>query len=142
MARLCETRDAALLAQLHQACFSNAWDKKSCEELLANKHCRAWVIEKEKPLGFLMAHIIDSEAEILTTCIHPSAQRQGLATILISGLFEQWKNASIARVFLDVSAQNKPAIELYTKLSFATKTIRKNYYSIDGSDALVMAKDL
>jgi ribosomal-protein-alanine N-acetyltransferase len=45
------------------------------------------------------------------------------------------------RVFLEVVAENKPAISLYLSRKFEQIAQRSNYYP-DGSDAVIMQLDL
>jgi ribosomal protein S18 acetylase RimI-like enzyme len=49
---------------------------------------------------------------------HPAYRRSGLATILVKGLLRFGQLAGASRAYLQVVAENRPALELYAKLGF------------------------
>lgn len=88
--------------------------------------------------GFLLAHHVAPEAEILVLAVDPIARRQGIATALVRALFEQ-----VETVFLDVAADNAPALALYAGLGFVETGRRTRYYTRadrDRVDAVLMKR--
>ena len=60
---------------------------------------------------------------------------------LLDALLEKVHENNSKRVFLEVVAENKPAISLYLSRKFEQIAKRSNYYP-DGSDAVIMQLDL
>jgi [ribosomal protein S18]-alanine N-acetyltransferase len=73
--------------------------------------------------------------------VSPNYRRQGFGQDLLRGLLAHLKNLETSKVFLEVSAQNIPAIALYEAHGFQRNGLRKAYYA-DGSDAITMVKVL
>jgi len=85
------------------------------------------------------------EAELLTLAVAPQARRRGLGARLVNRFLYQARCRSAETAFLEVAADNAPAIALYTAAGFAPGGRRKGYYHHpDGtrSDALVMTRRL
>ncbi len=94
---------------------------------------------------FALVRVIVDEAELLTIATHPTHQRQGLARAIMI----DWQRAAgergATRAFLEVAADNLPAIALYHLCGFQTNGIRPGYYRRDDgskSDALMMTCSL
>jgi len=92
-------------------------------------------------LGVCVFNKIFDEAEIRYLSVHPSYKRRGLGKKLIYKIFTECKNDNIKKIFLEVSLNNKQAINFYNYFGFETIRVRKKYYK-DGSDALLKEKML
>lgn len=89
-----------------------------------------------------MGQAIAGEAELLTIAVDPAARRQGQGGYLLQAFIERARLLGSERAFLEVAADNAPAIHLYTRAGFDQTGRRKGYYHRpDGTreDALVMA---
>ena len=78
------------------------------------------------------------EVEILRVAAHPDARRQGLGRRLVQAALDLPGTRS---AFLEVRADNAPAIALYESLGFQKYYVRRRYYH-DGCDALMYRRDL
>ena len=131
---------APLLAELHGRCFPVGWSKKEMENLLGLPSTIAWVTED----SFLIcSHVLD-EMEILTIAVLPNKRKQHLASHLLEELMIYAQNHEVHKIFLEVSAKNKPAQGLYAKFGFVQTGIRKAYYSTPtgSEDALCLVKKI
>ncbi len=84
-------------------------------------------------------------AGIETIDVDPDAQRNGIARRLLTAAEDDMHAHHIARVRLEVSTQNTPAIGLYQHAGYNTTEFLHNYYTYKhhGSrDAFRMTKDL
>ena len=124
--------DAAPLAALHAACFSDAWDAAALAALLASPGAFAF-FNKD---GFVLARIAAGEAEILTLAVAPHARGQGLGRALLQSAIARAEGMGADAMFLEVGTDNPKAIALYAGLGFAKVGMRKAYYR--GGDALVL----
>ena len=129
------------LAALHAQAFTvpAPWTETDFRQLVSDPTVRLF----EREPGFLLLRIAAREAEILTLAVAPEARRQGIGSALIQDCFEL--SNCFDRIFLEVAANNTPAILLYEKAGFAEIATRTAYYrGTDGLriDALVMSKGL
>lgn len=81
--------------------------------------------------------LIPPEAQVTTLAVHPARARQGLGVDLMRHLHERARAGDCGVVTLEVSAVNRPALALYTRLGYEIVGRRPKYYN-DGSDALLM----
>jgi ribosomal-protein-alanine N-acetyltransferase len=78
--------------------------------------------------GYLLATMIDGEAEILSIGVRPDRQRQGVGKRLLQHFFEHGTSQKMARVVLEVAEDNVPALGLYRDFGFVEFGRRKGYY--------------
>lgn len=131
------------MAQVHAAAYrlDRPWRLSEFASLTASPHCMAIGDAR----GFVLGRIIADEAEILTIATHPAHQRQGLAHALLTQFHSLARQRGAMRGFLEVGADNLPAIALYTALDYAKVGQRRAYYARAGgsfADALILARPL
>ena len=78
--------------------------------------------------GYLLATMIDDEAEILSIGVTPDRQRQGVGKRLLQYFFEHGTSQNMIRVVLEVAEDNEPAVRLYRDFGFVEFGRRKDYY--------------
>ncbi len=91
--------------------------------------------------GIILARVAADEAEILTLAVLPAARRSGLGRRLLEAAVATAARHGAVAMFLEVSENNAAARSLYEKSAFRPTGRRRRYYD-DGSDALVMRRDL
>lgn len=139
---------AADLATQHKGLFPDAWDAGSFEKLLAHPGSIAFFARVGAPpqmAGFVLAQMAADEAEILTLGVPLAHQRHGLARKLVEALVRAARKSEVKKLFLEVGAENAPALALYTKVGFQKAAERKGYYVRPGKpaeDAIVMVMQL
>ena len=129
------------LAALHAAAFAEPWDPAAFESLLG----QAGVYAVEAPDGFILMRAIADEAEVLTLAVRPHARSQGLGGRLVKAAAIEAVARGAVRVFLEVAADNGPALALYVRAGFVEAGRRPGYYAgPDGGrrDALLLALNL
>ncbi|KIN71400.1 Ribosomal-protein-alanine acetyltransferase [Sulfitobacter guttiformis KCTC 32187] len=130
------------MSLIHHAAFvkERGWSLAELTSLLAQPYIAAFTVMG----GFALTRTVAGESELLTLAVSPAYQRRGIARDLMA----QWINAaqtSADTAFLEVSADNYAAINLYEKHGFANCGLRKAYYSRKDSpsvDALIMNRPL
>ncbi len=120
---------------------SRPWSEAEFASLLNSPLC----FVTGDPRCFAIGRVVADEAELLTLATHPNWQRQGLAR----GLLNRWRVAARERgantAFLEVAADNVPALSLYVSDGFVEGGIRKAYYPRPGAqaaDAILMIRTL
>ncbi|NOD34999.1 MULTISPECIES: GNAT family N-acetyltransferase [unclassified Ruegeria] len=127
------------MASTHVAAFtqSRPWSASEFESLLEN----AFTHYVGDARCFALYQVIAGEAELLTIATHPTVQRQGLALQTMRNWHKRAAALHASRAFLDVAADNEPAIALYKRCGYHRCGMRPNYYSRETglkADALVM----
>jgi len=129
--------EAARLATLHQRCFKQSWTAAEFASLMNNPAVIGLVFtEDERDIGLTLLQTIGSETEILTFGILPERRGLGLGYGLLQAICDLLLASDKHNVFLEVSENNKPAINLYLGFGFKQISVRPRYYD-DGSDALI-----
>jgi len=91
--------------------------------------------------SFVLGTAILDEAEILTVATDPPVQRQGKARAALQDFVNHAEARGVSRIFLEVAADNAPALALYAHAGFAQTSLRKGYYrraDAPNCDAIVM----
>ena len=93
------------------------------------------------PVGFITYSLSVDDADIESVFVLPDKRRLGIAELLCVSAEESIKNSGKEKIFLEVKNTNPSAYSLYKKRGFKDLSVRKKYYA-DGSDAIVMIKEL
>ena len=131
------------LARIHAASFTapRPWSEKEFSALLNDPACD--LITRDG--GFALIRTIVSETELLTLAVDPDHRRKGIGQAILSQAIDLARGRESDQFFLEVAANNAPAIALYERLGFARIGLRRNYYrKPDGAriDALLFALPL
>lgn len=136
--------DETALAQRHVAAFTGTmrpWSAKEFEDLLASPH--TYLIEAQN--AFAVTRIVADEAELLTLATDPAHRRQGHARAVLQTLETHAAAQGATTLFLEVSAENTPAIALYLSSGYEKAGRRPDYYQTPQGhrvDALLLSKPL
>jgi len=147
--------DCDAIAALEARLFATALDQARLMALQANPVFCGFVDlvpEQDQPQstsaddlasylgGYLLAMMIDDEAEILSIGVTPDRQRQGVGKLLLQHFFEYGTSQNMTRVVLEVAEDNVPALGLYRDFGFAAFGRRKGYYKQGNQkiDAIMM----
>jgi [ribosomal protein S18]-alanine N-acetyltransferase len=139
-------RDVPAIAALHAASFRRGWSEQEVEGLLIDRHVIAHrAMIAGRLAGFIMARLVEDEAEILSVAVADARQRRGLARKLLDLHLRRLAGLGARAVFLEVDEHNRPAIRLYDRAGFHEISRRANYYQGAGAKpaaALVLRRDL
>lgn len=142
--------DAQEIARLHKEGFGRPWNDGEFASLLAKDAVFGFTAKpegkpKSPPDGFVLARLAAGEAEILTIAVSGSKRGKGLGRALMDAVLRHLHSERAETLFLEVSADNKPALALYKRLGFAEVGRRDAYYgrgdATDGT-ALILRLDL
>ena len=124
------------LAELHKLCFPHRpWGADDFRDL---KKSGCEIVASEN--GFIVWSTVADESEIITIGVHPTARGAGIATAMLALMEHEKKKAGAKTIFLELSAENAPAIALYKKYGFTQNGRRPKYY--DGIDAILMQREI
>lgn len=133
----------AEMAAAHAAAFtqSRPWSQQEFESLLDSP----LVFAAGDARAFALVRVIADEAELLTIATGPAHQRRGLARAVMAGWQAEACARGAATAFLEVAADNLPALNLYESCGFETCGRRSGYYKRTrgkAADALLMTRIL
>jgi len=134
-----EVADVKVVSQLENRCFPTPWSEQMIyEDLVSNHRAHFYVAEKDDSVvGYVGIWKAMEKVHITTIAVDSSTRRQGIATALVETVID--KHAESDRpVTLEVRPSNTAALELYESLGFELSGRRKNYYSDNQEDALIM----
>lgn len=125
--------------ELNRLSFSHPWSKALIEQDMSNPNCFYAVgVEEGKVLGYAGMMVIADEANVTNVATHPDRRREGIGKKLLSKLIEICIENKFLLITLEVRKSNEAAIALYKNLGFEIEGERKNYYSDNGENALIM----
>ncbi|NPA13502.1 MAG: ribosomal protein S18-alanine N-acetyltransferase [Aquificae bacterium] len=126
--------------ELLKGLFPNRWSKGQI--LSTNPYrIKKSVYLGDTLVGFFEGEVILDEGAVLMLAVKKEFQGKGIGKSILNWFISYCKKQGVKNVWLEVSAENQKAIQLYSNLGFIEKGRRKKYYT-DGSDAVVMGLQL
>ena len=123
--------------------FGEAWTASQCAGLLPLPGVWLTLARNETGVvGFALARLVASEAELLLLAVRRGAQRRGVGRRLLDGFIADSRRRGVERLHLEVREGNH-AVKLYERSGFSLVGRRRNYYcGADGRcfDALTLAR--
>ena len=112
--------DPKALAELDKRCFRKHWKLQEYIDLSRKKPFRGWLLEHSEkgPSAFLVFFLIPPEVQILRMGVNPEFRLEGLASRMLDELDQEAIANQSHSLWLDVHAENVPAVELYKKSGF------------------------
>lgn len=133
----CEDIDGVLAVE--QKSFTTPWSKLMFLDELQNPRSHYFVAEMSDIIvAYAGLWVIIDEGHITNIAVDPSYRRMKIGTRLMEKIFEMAHNNRLRGLTLEVRASNTEAISLYKRFGFRIEGIRKNYYSDNQEDALIM----
>ncbi|MGC4378793.1 ribosomal protein S18-alanine N-acetyltransferase [Fictibacillus sp. Mic-4] len=138
--RLAKVSDIPDILEIERISFPTPWTEEAFyNEIVHNQFAYYLIIEVDfKPVGYCGVWVVIDEAHITNIAILPEYRGQGLGEAILAQALRLAKRYGARKLSLEVRVSNSVAQSLYRKLGFQEGGIRKNYYSDNGEDALVM----
>jgi [ribosomal protein S18]-alanine N-acetyltransferase len=138
--RYMREEDIDQVLEVELASFATPWSRDAFYNELTNNQFATYIVleENDKIIGYCGVWIVVDEAHVTNIAILPDYRGKKLGQILMSKLIEVAIEKGAKSMTLEVRVTNDPALALYRKFGFQNGGIRKNYYSDNQEDALVM----
>lgn len=138
--RFMNEEDIDDVLEIEHKSFATPWSREAFfNELTQNQFALYVVLEEEnKVIGYCGAWIVVDEAHITNVALLPEYRGRKLGEALMQKLMEIASEMGAITMTLEVRVSNFTAQALYRKLGFQNGAIRKNYYTDNQEDALVM----
>ncbi|MBX3363442.1 MAG: GNAT family N-acetyltransferase [Phycisphaeraceae bacterium] len=128
--------DVPSILEIERACFSTleeTFNRRQVKALVVNPRATVSVAEVDGrvvgwSVGLMRQHRRTRSGRLYAIAIHPSTRGRRLGRLLAEATLSQLSALGLERVYLEVRADNEPAIGLYRKLGFGFKKDLPNYY--------------
>ncbi|GAB2552754.1 ribosomal protein S18-alanine N-acetyltransferase [Gracilibacillus alcaliphilus] len=132
--------DIEAVKQIDQRSFPVPWPEHVYyEELNNNQYAQYFVVTaNQKVIGFCGTWMVLDEAQITNIAIDPDYRNHGYGQALFQYVITEAVARGIERLSLEVRVSNLKAQRIYKKFGLQPGGIRKNYYSDNQEDALVL----
>lgn len=129
--------------EVEKDCFEHHWSKDAFVKELKNDVARYLVAKIEgKVVGYVGIWFIVDEGHITNVAVHSDYRGRKIGDELVKALVELCRENNIVSMTLEVRVSNIVAQNLYKKYGFKLAGIRKEYYSDNKEDAMIMWNDV
>ncbi len=144
--RIRELREADIeeVVRIEREAFTTPWQPATFAGLIERDGVELVVMTKsgEAVVGYAVLWCVLDQGELANIAIAPAHRRTGLGTLLLRHVLDVARGRGVARVFLEVRASNRAALDLYARFGFQEVGRRKGYYEQPREDALVLRAEL
>lgn len=131
--------DIEVVHRIDRRCFPSPWLQSAYQTELSNRSASYMVARIGQELvGYGGVWVIMDEGHITTLAVDPEYQGRKIGERLLIALMEEAILQGAHRATLEVREGNRAAQNLYRKYNFYNAAVRKNYYTDNGENALVM----
>ena len=129
--------------EVEKNCFEDYWSKDSFKKELSNNLAKYLVAKVDgKVAGYVGIWFVVDEGHITNVAVHEDYRGQKIGDQLIKELVQVCTDNKIVSMTLEVRTSNTVAQNLYRKYGFKMAGIRKEYYSNNKEDAIIMWNDI
>lgn len=119
---------------------SDAWSAEQFwSELAQPSRTYLGALDDGRLVAYAGLSRVGADADVQTVAVAADQQGRGLARTLLRQLLAGADASGVTHTFLEVRADNAPALGLYASLGFEEISRRPRYYA-DGSDAVIMRR--
>jgi [ribosomal protein S18]-alanine N-acetyltransferase len=138
--RYMKEEDIDQILEVEHASFATPWSRDAFYNEIYNNKFAVYIVleEDQRIIGYCGAWVVIDEAHVTNVAVLPSFRGRKLGEALLQKMMSVAKDMGAKSMTLEVRVTNLVAQSLYRKLGFQNGGIRKNYYSDNQEDALVM----
>ncbi|HXG24804.1 MAG TPA: ribosomal protein S18-alanine N-acetyltransferase [Chthonomonadales bacterium] len=134
--------DIPAVSVIEHRCYTTPWQENAYYTELSNRFACYLVARLDGQIvGYGGMWVIMDEAHITTLAVDPPYRRRKIGERLLLELMEAAIARGASRATLEVREHNIAAQNLYRKYGFREAAIRKNYYTDNQENAIVMWAD-
>jgi len=139
-----QLRDLGAVERIERRAYPTPWSRAmfAGELVKPSSICLgAFEAERGRLVGYLIVARYVDAWHVMNIAVDPGYQRRGIASLLLGRLFQRTEDDARRGYTLEVRVSNAGAIELYEKLGFRARGVRRGYYTDNHEDALIMWRD-
>jgi len=129
---------------IERRAFPSPWKPEHfLHELRANRWAVNRVVEREgKLVAYACLWYAEDELRINNIAVRPGLQGGGIGSWFLGRILDDAREHGCRVAHLEVRPSNEVALRLYRHYGFVEVGRRKNYYAIEGEDAILMSRSL
>lgn len=129
--------------KVEENCFAHPWSKEAFRKELSNNMARYIVAELDNRIvGYVGVWLVLDEGHITNVAVHSDYRGKKIGDKLVKEMVNLCKECNMNAMTLEVRSSNRVAQNLYRKYGFKMGGIRKEYYSDNKEDAIIMWNQL
>lgn len=138
--RLMKEQDIDQVLIIERESFATPWSREAFENEIGKNQFAIYVVleDEDEVIGYCGSWIVIDEAHITNVAILPKYRGKKLGEALMKKMIDVAEEMGAKTMTLEVRVTNHVAQSLYRKLGFQDGGIRKQYYTDNQEDALVM----
>ena len=130
------------IEKIEQNAYPTPWSRTMfASELAKPTSICLGAFEGTRLVGYIINSRYVDAWHVMNVAVDPDYRRRGIATRMLEELFELTKNDGRRGYTLEVRVTNAGAIDLYERLGFERRGVRRGYYTDNREDALVMWRE-
>ena len=130
------------IEQIEKSAYPTPWSRTMfASELAKPTSICLGAFEGTRLVGYIINSRYVDAWHVMNVAVDPDHRRRGIATRMLEELFELTKNDGRRGYTLEVRVTNAGAIDLYERLGFERRGVRRGYYTDNREDALVMWRE-
>ena len=142
--RRLELGDLDEIERIERASYPTPWSRAMFASELAKPSSLclgAFEPGTDRLIGYLIVSRYVDAWHVMNVAVDPDHRGRGVATMLLERLFDLTADDARRGYTLEVRVSNEKAIDLYERLGFRSRGLRRGYYTDNREDALIMWKD-
>ena len=143
--RRMRVEDIEHVSRLERKCYALPWSSSAYVTEVGNPKAYYSVAKDSEGVvvGYAGMWVVMAEMHITTIAVDPALRGLRIGERLLIDMIEYGMANRARRATLEVREHNRVAHNLYAKYGFIDVAVRKNYYSDNGENAIIMwANDL
>ncbi len=137
--------DLAAIERIERLAYPTPWSRSMfAGEIAKQSSICVGAVDREdegRLVGYMIISRYADAWHVMNIAVDDDYRRRGIATQLLTRLFEVTASDDRRGYTLEVRVSNGEAIKLYEGLGFIARGIRSGYYTDNREDALIMWKD-
>ncbi len=132
--------DIEHVSRLERRCYTLPWSSSAYVTEVGNPSAH-YVVAKDEAgtlLGYAGMWVVMDELHVTTIAVDPAQRGRRIGERLLLNLIEESIPRGAERATLEVRERNVAAHSLYLKYGFEDVAVRKNYYSDNNENAIIM----
>ncbi len=133
--------DLDQVLEIERQSFRSPWSPDMFVVEFSNPQSRRYVIREKrsgKILGYMIYWVVLDEGHLMSIATRADRLREGLGRRMMDRMIRECRKEGVRRLTLEVRRGNIPAIEMYLAYGFEAVGLRKNYYTAEREDAVLM----
>ncbi|HEX7084080.1 MAG TPA: ribosomal protein S18-alanine N-acetyltransferase [Gaiellaceae bacterium] len=134
--------DLAAIEAIEKRAYPTPWSRSMfASELAKPTSICLGAFEDDRLVGYTINSRYVDAWHVMNVAVDPDYHRRGIATALLNRLFDLTAGDERRGYTLEVRVSNQDAIDLYEKLGFESRGVRRGYYTDNREDALIMWRE-